>query len=79
MDLTPEEHAKLAVDGSLRKDDVVCIQASDDPRNIHVSDYQQVQWLIDQGDEYRLMQFVQDLHRRAYDKGREQGRAERGE
>lgn len=51
----------------------VGIPASEDPADMHVHDWQQVQALHIQGDEPGLMEYVQGLHRRAYQRGHSDG------
>lgn len=68
-DLTPEQHAKLAVDGSVIANGACYIEASEDPRDLPVHAYQNVQWLHIQGDEIGLLNFAADMWRDAYDRG----------
>lgn len=69
-DLTPEQSAQLAVDGVVRADDAVHVEASTDPADLHVSDWQRVQWLHRQGDERGLMAEVQRIHHEAVERER---------
>lgn len=75
--LTPEQHAKLAVDGTLTAGGLVHVEASTDPADIGIGDYQRAQWLHQSGDEAGLMRLIQDIHRQAYKAGREDSEGER--
>lgn len=68
--LSSEERAELAVDGCLVADGAVHVEASADPADISVGDYQRAQRLHQSGDEAGLMRHIQDIHRRAYEQGR---------
>lgn len=70
-DLTPEQHAKLAVDGAVVANGAVYVEASTDPADISIGDWQWVQWHHIQGNERDLMRLVEDIHRRAYQAGLE--------
>lgn len=75
-DLTPEQAARLAVDGAVTTDHAVYIQASEDPRDLPVSVWQNVQWLHLQGDEIGLLKLAAAIWRDAYDQGFQQRLAE---
>lgn len=74
-DLTPEQHAELAVNGTTTTNGAVYVEASTNPADIGIGDYQLVQWHHRQGNEAELMRLVQDIHRRAYKNGQRDRRA----
>ena len=60
-ELTPEQSAKLAVDGIVLANGAFCIESSDDPRDLTVGEWLEVQRLHIAGDEAGLLQYVRAI------------------